>query len=786
MRIILLLTVAALFSWVPAVSQQHDDHDHHHEGYERCGTMPYLEMLKISDPGLEGRMAEMERLTEAWIATKGKEEIEGVDNVITIPVVVHILYSNANQNISDAQVHSQIDVLNRDFRRMNTDTTLTPGMFKPVAADVEIEFCLASRDPQGNFTTGITRTQTSVNTFGLNNNAKFTSQGGKDAWPSSSYLNIWVCNLGSGLLGYAQFPGGNPATDGVVILYDAFGTVGNVQYPFHKGRTTTHEVGHWLNLYHIWGDDNGTCSGTDYVGDTPNQGDNYYGCPSHPQYSCGSEDMFMNYMDYVDDACANTFTLGQKARMRAAISMWRSSLQTSLGCVLQPPVANFQVDRSTTVSNCPVNFTDLSVGSPQSWSWHFENGTPSTSNVQNPQNIQFSQPGNWAVTLIAQNGMGSDTIIMPGLIHVSDTLRPNTHFAFSKRFACTSEPVSFTDQSEYCPTSWEWQTIPSTVTYLNGTGPNSRNPVIRFDVPGAYTVSLTATNVNGQQTFTQPGLILAGGIPLPLDEDFESNSLAWREWTTVNPNGDFTWQIATAPRLNTSNKAAMVPIFGTNSLSYKDGLVSAPLNFSGMSEVYLHFRHAYAQYQTSYTDSLFVLVSTDCGQTWTSVLRLGDDGSGSFATSTPKTSYFTPAGPDDWCGSGYGSPCRSVDLTAWAGMENVQIKFESFSYLSNNIYLDDINISNLVSVPEHGKDPGMIRFYPNPSDGILTIDLQGLNGKFSLRLNNLTGSAVLVDEVYIDKGNYLRRYDLSALPSGMYLLNLVGDSQNYTGKVILR
>jgi hypothetical protein len=171
---------------------------------------------------------------------------------------------------------------------------------------------------------------------------------------------------------------------------------------------------------------------------------------------------------------------------------------------------------------------------------------------------------------------------------------------------------------------------------------------------------------------------------------------------------------------------------------------------------------------------------------WTSVLRLGDDGTGSFATATPRNSYFTPAGPDDWCGSGYGSPCRSVDLTAWAGMENVQIKFESFSYLSNNIYLDDINISNLVSVPEHGKDPGMIRFYPNPSDGILTIDLQGLNGKFSLRLNNLTGSAVLVDEVYIDKGNYLRRYDLSALPSGMYLLNLVGDSQNYTGKVILR
>ncbi|NLU40545.1 MAG: hypothetical protein GXX78_16830 [Bacteroidales bacterium] len=131
---------------------------------------------------------------------------------------------------------------------------------------------------------------------------------------------MWVCNLSGGLLGYAQFPGGESSTDGVVITFDSFGRTGTLNPPFDEGRTATHEIGHWLNLNHIWGDDGTSCFGTDNVGDTPNQAGPNYGCPSHPHLSCSSNDMFMNYMDYTDDGCMNIFTQGQKTRMHALFS----------------------------------------------------------------------------------------------------------------------------------------------------------------------------------------------------------------------------------------------------------------------------------------------------------------------------------------------------------------------------------------------------------------------------------------------------------------------------------
>jgi hypothetical protein len=178
------------------------------------------------------------------------------------------------------------------------------------------------------------RKQTTRKSFSSNNYVKFTSKGGDDAWPADKYLNLWVCNLGGGLLGYAQFPGGNASTDGVVILYSAFGNTGVVNPPYNKGRTATHEIGHWLNLRHIWGDDNGACSGSDLVGDTPNQGNYNFGCPSFPHISCSNGpngDMFMNYMDYTDDACMYMFSNGQRDRSSA---------------VLQPGGARYSVTQS--------------------------------------------------------------------------------------------------------------------------------------------------------------------------------------------------------------------------------------------------------------------------------------------------------------------------------------------------------------------------------------------------------------------------------------------------------
>jgi hypothetical protein len=300
-----------------------------------CGTVQYLKDKQAQDPGIEARLQLMnEKIQQVTQEKDGKNN----RNVIRIPVVVHVVYKLPVQNISDAQIQSQIDVLNEDYRRLNVDASLVPPPYEPLAADCQIEFCLASRDPNGQATNGITRTLTTANTFSINDAVKRTSTGGKDAWPTDKYLNIWVCNLTNPLLGFATIPGSvNADLDGVVIAYKYFGRIGTAEAPYNKGRTATHEVGHWLNLLHIWGDDEGSadpCGGTDQVTDTPNQEDENYGCPTFPQESCGNDgDMSMNYMDYVNDACMYMFTTGQGNRMRATLENFRSGILTSSGCL---------------------------------------------------------------------------------------------------------------------------------------------------------------------------------------------------------------------------------------------------------------------------------------------------------------------------------------------------------------------------------------------------------------------------------------------------------------------
>lgn len=237
--------------------------------------------------------------------------------VIVIPVVVHVLYNTALQNISDAQIQSQIAVLNQDFRGSNADRMKAPSYFASLAGDPGFEFRLAKVDPKGYSTTGIIRKQTSIQMFGLDDRIKSNTVGGDDAWDSKSYLNIWVGNIAGGILGYTSKPGGSAAVDGVVISYAAFGTMGTAGAPFNLGRTATHEVGHWLNLRHTWGD---AYCGDDEVDDTPQQRTSNKGCPTGEIFSCGTTphgDMYMNFMDLVNDACMYMFTQGQCQRMRA-------------------------------------------------------------------------------------------------------------------------------------------------------------------------------------------------------------------------------------------------------------------------------------------------------------------------------------------------------------------------------------------------------------------------------------------------------------------------------------
>ncbi|WLI88771.1 M43 family zinc metalloprotease [Massilia sp. R2A-15] len=291
-----------------------------------CGTMAVHRRLLSTDPHYARMRDQIEDHARRYETGAASAQRPGVTR---IPVVVHVVWNTAAQNISDAQISSQIDVLNRDFRRANPDFSITPAPFLPLATDARIEFYLATTTPTGGPSTGIERRQTTVTGFSDNDAVKSAATGGMDAWPSANYLNIWVCPLDGGLLGYAQFPGGPANTDGVVILQSAFGTNGTAAAPFNLGRTATHEIGHWLNLNHIWGDDGTGCSGTDNVADTPNQGGPNYHVPTFPTLSCSNGpngDMFMNYMDYVDDRAMVMFTAGQVARMQACLDGVRSAI----------------------------------------------------------------------------------------------------------------------------------------------------------------------------------------------------------------------------------------------------------------------------------------------------------------------------------------------------------------------------------------------------------------------------------------------------------------------------
>ena len=288
----------------------------------RCASSEKLKSMLEAYPEMRLKRQAIEEATQKFVANYDKTARARA--VITIPVVFHIVWKTAAQNVSDAQIMSQLKVLNDDFRKLNADITKVPTPFKPLATDVEINFVLAKQDPSGKATTGIVRKQTNNNAFYNDNSDEVvsTAKGGSDIWNRDSYMNIYVCNIDK-FLGYSPLPGAPANVDAPVIDFQAFGTIGTAAAPYNLGRTVTHEVGHWLNLEHIWGDDedtNNQCGGTDYVADTPNQAIDNGGVPNFPHITCGNTpngDMFMNYMDYSNDVSLYMFSNGQKARMQA-------------------------------------------------------------------------------------------------------------------------------------------------------------------------------------------------------------------------------------------------------------------------------------------------------------------------------------------------------------------------------------------------------------------------------------------------------------------------------------
>lgn len=424
---------------------------------KRCNTIEADIELRRKYPALPAsEVMEKELQKKITIYKKQQSLSRTTATVYVIPVIVHVVHNGqavgVGPNITAAQVMSQIDVLNEDFRRK----TGTPGANTHAAgADVEIEFALAQVDPEGVVLSepGVNRVHGGKSSWDSFDDLEKVLKP-KTQWDPTKYLNIWTVEYGGGMsdnLGYAQFPvlsglsgmddrtAGLAETDGVVMRYSAFGREGNLEAPFDQGRTTTHEIGHWLGLRHIWGDEQG-CTGTDYCSDTPASRGPNYGCPKGTN-SCtaAGNDMIENYMDYTNDGCMNIFTTEQKARMRTVMekSSRRKELLSStvhLPSTNTKPFAVFEADKTGACAGSTIEFTDKSTNKPTSWKWYFLDGDSTvigSSTLRNPSFV-FNLPGSYSVTLIVTNAKGNDTVHYPNyLTIVSDS---NLDFPFSNDF----------------------------------------------------------------------------------------------------------------------------------------------------------------------------------------------------------------------------------------------------------------------------------------------------------------------------------------------------------------
>ncbi len=437
-----------------------------------CHSMNNLEFRQQKDPAIKQRMMEIEKFTQNKLLQMQslQKKIDG--EIIKIPVVVHVIYSNSQENISEAQIQSQIDVLNEDFRRTNSDANNKWSQ----AADTQIEFALAAIDPNGNPTSGITRKSSTRTSWGTNDAMKSASQGGVSPWDTSEYLNMWVCNIGGGILGYAQFPGGSAATDGVVMSPQYFGSSDKgsgfyLSAPFDKGRTTTHEVGHFLNLRHIWGD--GGCSVDDFVSDTPTSDAANYGCATG-HVSCGSEDMVENFMDYSDDSCMNLYTEGQKNRMRAVLEAGGVRRSLALSDKFSPAVCNATTPTGVSVSG--VSSSEATV------SWNDVSGAT--------YDVRFRPAGttSWTVNAVS----GTSTTL--------SGLSATTQYQVQVRSKCSSGNSSYSSTVSFTTTEVQ-------LNYCDSKGNNVNDEYISRVAIGS--INNTSGNGNGYSDFTSQSTTLA-------------------------------------------------------------------------------------------------------------------------------------------------------------------------------------------------------------------------------------------------------------------------------------
>lgn len=602
----LLFTILLSLFLMPASWAQH-------QHTERCQTMYFQPAPRQFLPG--GKVFE-QQLREKIQENKLKR----VESTYKIPVVVHIIHNGeavgTGANISYEQILSQIDVLNEDFNRQNADASDTPPEFQPVAASADIEFALAQVTPNGLPITN----EPGVNRFqgGRNSWSEFTFARDiqpQTQWDPTRYLNIWVANFGAGsLLGYAQFPTASGLTglenepdvantDGVVVHYEHFGDFNRAPTvalqngaPYNQGRTLTHELGHFFGVLHIWGD--GGCGVDDFCNDTPEAANSYYDCPTTAE-SCGTPDMYQNFMDYTDNVCMNLFTADQVARMHSVLqtSPRRRELTSSTtGNVLAGLYPDFTANRTRICPGMEVQFQDLSeaYGDTEIIGvvWEFEGGSITSS----------------------------------------------------------TEP----------------------------------DPIVRYDQPGQYRVSLTVREVITEETLTREGYITVVDTQTAqnnLQEDVENFNAA--DWE--NPSG--FWEVVSYSAYENGNRSLSVNNFTEDLRAEQDISLWTPLlNIQTPGVVALSFDLAYG-YRGSEdrADSLEISYSTDCGGTFTTAWKKGGQ-----ELATRNTSAYLRPRAGDW------QPV-TVYMDASAG-DFLQIRLRNVASYGNAIYVDNLNVEFLGNV----------------------------------------------------------------------------------------
>jgi PKD repeat protein len=636
--------------------------------HRTCGTMDYHNYLMQTRKNYATDYAQYNQMLDQYIQNNHAALNATARTAnITIPVVIHVLYNTAAQNISDAQATSQFAVLNNDFQRLNADKVNTPSTFTAVAGGVGITFCLAQRDPNGNATTGIIHKSTTTTSFTTDNKIKSSAQGGDDPWDVTRYVNIWIGNISGGILGYGEFPTSTLSnTYGLVLNYTATGTMGTAAAPYNLGRTGTHEFGHCFNLNHIWGD-NGQCGNTDNCYDTPPQkggtaapaGCNY-GTPTYPWQpnTCTrpdgiggasmtnvNGDMFMNYMDYTDDAVMNMFSQQQCVRMLAVVSNPPYNvLASSNGCT---PVTSYTLDAGITSVIKPVN------------------GSSTCNNAVTP-----------SVVLI---NAGTATLTSAKVLYKMDataTQTLNWTGSLATNASATLTLNAYTGLSAAAHTFSVWVTAP------NGG------------------VDQGSTNDSQSSTFTVTAAPV--GAVLPFTEGFEAVTFPPTNWTLVNSNtlnAANTWtRVANTtgiPVTPASTAAARMDNYtGTTDITgQKNALQSPALSFVGAnSSLNVRFDVSHQQYDATTSDSLNVYISTDCGGTWTFLYGKGDKKTPYLSTVTGTTGAvaFTPTVNTQWRRD-------SISLAAYVGQPSVYLKFESVSGWGNYVWLDNINVKYIPS-----------------------------------------------------------------------------------------